>query len=57
MKKLHLFHLVNNSIWPLFTALGGFLLVSGLGFYMHRISLGFLFFSLGFFVLLICAFF
>ena len=57
MKKLHLFHLVKNSVWPLFTALGGFFLVSGLGFYMHRINFGFLILLIGFLILLICAFF
>ena len=57
MKKTHLFHLVNNSVWPFFVAFGGFFLVSGLGFFMHRIPYGFFFLSFGFIFLLICAYY
>jgi heme/copper-type cytochrome/quinol oxidase subunit 3 len=57
LKQKHLFHIVERSPWPFFTALGAFLFTSGLGFYMHRINLGLFLFFLGFLVLLFCAFF
>jgi len=53
----HLFHMVDRSPWPFFSAIGSFFFVSGLAFYMHRIEGGFFVFLLGFFIMLFCAFF
>jgi len=55
--RKHLFHIVDPSPWPFITALGGFFLTSGLAFYMHRITYGGYILVLGFFILLMCAFF
>jgi len=48
--------MVDPSPWPLALAIGGFFLTSGLAFYMHRISFGFIIFISGFFLLLFTAF-
>ena len=55
--KRHLFHIVEPSPWPLFSALGAFFLLSGFAFYMHRIQFGGLFWSLGLLILIFTAFF
>ena len=57
MEQKHLFHLVDQSPWPFATAFSLFFFVSGLGFYMHRISFGFFYFILGSLLLLLCAYF
>jgi cytochrome c oxidase subunit 3 len=49
--------MVNNSIWPLLTAVGGFFFVSGMAFYMHRTMYGGLLILLGLIILLLSAFF
>lgn len=36
LKTNHSYHLVNPSPWPLISALGGFMLTSGLVLYMHK---------------------
>lgn len=53
----HLYHIVNISVWPIFSAFSAFFLLSGLSFYMHRIQFGGYFFFLGFFLVVFCVFF
>lgn len=55
--RKHLFHILDFSPWPLVAALGGFFLLSGLTFYMHRIYFGGYFVILGFVILLFTIFF
>ncbi len=46
--RRHLFHIVDPSPWPIVSAFSAFFFLSGLAFYMHRISLGGYFFFFGF---------
>lgn len=55
MRRKHLFHILKESPWPLFTSIGVFLMVSGLTFYMHAIIRGFLVFLLGIAIIAYCA--
>jgi cytochrome c oxidase subunit 3 len=49
--------MVEPSIWPVLTAIGGFLFTSGLAFYMHRVTYGGFLFIVGFLILLLSAYF
>lgn len=56
-KRNHLYHLVDQSPWPIVSAMAGFLLLSGLGFWFHRIQFGLLIFLSGFALTLFCMYF
>jgi len=56
-ERKHLFHIVDPSPWPIITALGAFLLTSGLAFSMHRIQLGGYVLLCGLFILLLSSLF
>jgi len=56
-ERKHLFHIVDPSPWPIITALGAFLLTSGLAFFMHRIQLGGYVLLCGFFILILSSIF
>lgn len=45
--RRHLFHIVDASPWPLISAFSAFFMLSGMAFYMHRISFGGFFFFFG----------
>jgi cytochrome c oxidase subunit 3 len=47
-RGLHLYHLVTPSPWPLFISITLLLMLSGLGFYFHRIFYGLFIFFLSF---------
>lgn len=52
LKTAHLYHLVDQSPWPLVAALGAFMLTSGLVLYMHRFVGGWNLLITGFIVVL-----
>jgi len=53
----HLFHMVQPSIWPIFTAYGLFIFLSGLIYYMHYLTYGGIYMITGFILLVYCAYF
>lgn len=53
----HLFHMVQPSSWPIFTAYGLFIFLSGLIYYMHCLTYGGIYMIAGFILLVYCAYF
>jgi len=55
--KKHLFHIVDQSPWPIISAFGAFFMLSGVVFYIHDIFFGGYFALLGFILVALSAFF
>jgi len=56
-KRNHLYHLVDPSPWPIISAFAAALLLSGFGFWFHRIQYGVLILLIGFASTLLCMYF
>jgi cytochrome c oxidase subunit 3 len=57
MRKLHAFHILPISPWPILSGFSALFMVSGLAFYLHNTEFGGFVFILGLLSLCFCIFF